>query len=186
MRNYTLIFILLFISLTGNCQDAKLKEIRASYSLGEKTKKLIEQNKFSELKSDFGQTAKLNTLISLIQSEKAKSGEYKLSSDIYFNPDINKYVYTIYSSKWIKTESDWGLNDYLYIVELIIEHNNSNNELRVTQRSILDQNSDLKKWWQSLMDSYNKPKFQRKKWADEYKLVPPPPPPPQTTEWFKK
>jgi len=66
----------------------------------------------------------------------------------------------------------------------MIEHNNSNNEPRVTRRRILNQNLDLKKWWQSLMDSYNKPKFQRKKWADEYKLVPPPPP--QTRVWFEK
>ncbi|WP_178989723.1 hypothetical protein [Winogradskyella schleiferi] len=99
MRNYTLTFIFLYISLTGNCQDAKLEEIRASYSLGEKTKKVIKQNKLSQLKYDLGQTDKTNILISLIQSEKAKSGEYKLSSDIYFNPVINKYVYTIYSYK---------------------------------------------------------------------------------------
>lgn len=186
MRNYKLIFIFLFLSLTGVCQNNKLKEIRESYSLGDNIKKLIDQNKLSELKSEFGQTDKTNTLISLIKNEKSKNGQYKLSSDIYFNPDLNKYVFTIYSSKWIKTESEWGLSDYLYIIELLIEHNDSTNKSSIIKRRILDQSSDLKKWWQSFMDSYNMPKFQRKKWSDEYKLVPPPPPPPQTTEWFKK
>lgn len=186
MKKQIFFFFFLQISLTTIGQDNKLKEILGSYNFGQKTKTLIEKNKLAELKSEFEQTENINSLISLIKSNNLKELEYELHSDIYFNPDLKKYVFTIYCSKWIKTNSDWGLNDYLFIIELLIHHNKSMNQFQITSRKILDQNSDLKKWWQSLMDTYKKPKFQRNKWAEMYDLVPPPPPPPQTTEWFKK
>lgn len=186
MRNIIFLSIFILTSISAICQESELANIRASYSLGENTKKLIEQNDLKEIQSEFGETDKVDNLIAAIKSEKFKSAAYKLDTDMYFNPDINKYVFAIYSSKWIRTESQWGLSDYLFVIELIIDNDGLNNKPKVIRRRIVVESSDLKKWWQSLMDSYHEPKFQRAIWAEKYKLFPPPPPPPQTTAWLNK
>lgn len=170
----------------GISQDITLEKIRASYSLGERIKKLIEQKDVAGLKAQLGETDQTKRLISLLQSEKSTNNAYKIFSDIYYNPDINKFVFTIYKSKWIKTESDWGLNDYAYVAEFAIPNNSLADTSEIKLKKASNQASDLKTWWRSLMRSYRLSKFQRKKWADNYGLVPPPPPPPQSTEWFSK
>ncbi|MFD2725097.1 hypothetical protein [Hyunsoonleella rubra] len=178
-------FLAFLVLSSGFSQEINPRVIGVCYSKGEKIKAMIEENNIFQLKKEFGQTKNLESLLASIKGRKSKNSSYGISSDIYYDPDSKKYIFTIYSSRWIKTESDWGLNDYRFVIELMIEYVESNNEATIHHRRILNQNSNLKRWWQSFIDSYNNSKFQRKKWADEYGLVPPPPPPPQTTEWFK-
>ena len=179
---FTFLTIIISFNLIG--QNPSKSDILTSYSIGNEIKELIEKSEIAELKAEFRQTDNINSLIELIQTEKFKSGVYSLNSDIYFNPGLNKFIFTIYSYKWIKTDSDWGLNDYLFVIELEIEHKSDTGSAKISNRHILNQNSDLKNWWRSLMLSYRNPKFLRDKWAADFKLVPPPPPPPQTIEWF--
>lgn len=182
---YLITYSLLFFSLiviSQNENNSKLNEIRACYSTGLDIKRQIEQGNFSQLKKlKLKESSRLDSLISI---EQDKTKEYEFHTDMYFNPDLNAYAFTIYNSKWIKTGSNWGLSEYLYVIELLIDFKETAKKPHIKSVKIILEELEIKKWWLSLMKTYKESKFLRKKWADKYGLIPPPPPPPEDEEWL--
>lgn len=164
-------------------QEITKETIVTAFAEGEKVAVAIEDNDLIAI-NNLLDTATARELTAFRESEKYESGEYKIFRDVFFYPPTNSYRLTIYASKWIETDSDWGLNDYLFVLELKVEYDVLNKAATITDHRLLDQDSDLKSWWRFFIGSYRDPGMLRDKWAKEFKLVPPPPPPPQTTDWF--
>ena len=157
-------------------QEPTQGEVALCYELGKKTLEHIQQQDENALQREFKQDKNLPTLLTALKSEKAKSGEYEIHWDVYYHADRKHCVFFIYAAKHIETESDWGLNDYLYIIEIDIQNKPSPNAPEIIQKRIVSSDTSRKKWWQSLMNSYNDPRYLREKWFKISKIPPPPPP----------
>ena len=176
---------LLIISSTLLAQEITKASILTAFAQGDEIAKLIEDSDLIGLNNSLDTTT-AREIIALVENETYTSGEYKVFRDIFFYPKTNSYRFTIYAAKWIETDSKWGLNDYLFILELQINYDHEVKTASVGDYILLDQNSDLKRWWRFFISSYRDPAMMRDRWAKDFKLVPPPPPPPQTTEWFEE
>jgi len=177
-----LLFGLLFGSFSTHGQTITKESILRSYALGDEIAVAIQNKDIVTLNKLLGSTADARALLALRQTEEASKETYDTRKDIYYHPDFESYIFTIHCARWIETDSDWGLNDYLYVLEMRIDFDAETNKALLIEQRLLQQKKDYRNWWHSLMASYNNPKFLRNQWAKDFNLVPPPPPPPDTQQ----
>ncbi|MEM7187177.1 MAG: hypothetical protein AAF466_11015 [Bacteroidota bacterium] len=182
--NKLILLLILFYSGIAACQEITEQAVQNALSLGAKVAEAIEENDLVLLNDRLSDTEVARTVNAFVESEDYKTGDYRLFKDIFYYPPHQAFRFTIYASKWIDNETDWGLNDYLFVLELRVDYDFETNEASIGDQRVLDKDSNLKGWWRFFMSSYRDPSFLRDQWAKDFGMVPPPPPPPQTTEWF--
>jgi hypothetical protein len=177
------ILLLIFISSVASGQTIDKQLIQQNYNKGLMVAELIDKSDTASLNEVFHDEDQIMELIKKNNSIDQAKDPLEPSTDIYYDPNSKCFVFTIYKGKPVNNGTEWGLYDYLYVVELLIDPENENDPFR---KSRIIPETEMKQWWQSLMESYKNKNNLRKEWADKYDLVPPPPPPPQTEQWFKK
>lgn len=121
-------------------------------------------------------TTTLNKLFRLV-----RENEDNLRMDLYYDYRIQNFVFTIYSGRSIKNNTEWGLFKYYFITTINFELK----KLEITKvKTITNNAQDKKVWWQNFMISYGIKEYLRKDWADNFGLIPPPPPPPESSSWL--
>ncbi|MEM7086895.1 MAG: hypothetical protein AAF489_11975 [Bacteroidota bacterium] len=156
-----------------------------TFQHGDQVAFAIENNEIVTLNTLLGDTQDARTLISLWKKGEDSEDKYDILKDIFYHPDIQSYIFTIHYAKWIKTDSDWGLNDYLFVLQLRIDFDSETQTAKIVAHHLFQNKKDIKNWWRFLMTTYNDPKFQRNQWYQDFGLVPPPPPPPEDPNWAK-
>ncbi|WP_378174796.1 hypothetical protein [Aquimarina sp. SS2-1] len=188
MKNIVL-FFLLFYCCTA-CNDNKLIQQKAVFSClekGESIAKLIKESNVKKLQKVFVDIPNLNYLIEVLEDEVMKHEKYTLSQpNIFYNPYGDEYIYTIYANKWIDNGTDWGLSDYLFVLQLAFKYDDNSQKVSVANNRILKDHAGFKKWWFSFIKSYTIKSCKREFWADSFGIIPPPPPPPAIEEWLSE
>lgn len=182
---YYFIILCCFWGVTSFGQTITKETILRTYAQGEEVAVAIQNKDIVTLNRLLRFTEDARNLVSLRKTEESSEVVYDTRKDIYYHPDIQSYIFTIHCAKWIKTDSDWGLNDYLYVLEMRLDFDSKTNTVKVVEYHLLQNKKDFRNWWRSFMESYNNPKFLRTQWSKDFNLVPPPPPPPGDTQWFK-
>jgi hypothetical protein len=180
-----LILFLCSGSFSAYGQTITKESILRTFAQGDEVAVAILEKDIVTLNKLLGNTEDARSLLSLRKTEEASEEKYNTRKDIYYHPDIESYIFTIHCAQWIKTDSDWGLNDYLYVLEMRLNFDPETETAEIAEYHLLQNKKDLKNWWRSLMASYNHPKFLRNQWAKDFNLVPPPPPPPGYVKWLK-
>ena len=183
LGSIVLLFCCCTISIYG--QTITKETIVRTYALGDEIAVAIQNKDLVTLNKLLGSTEDTRALMSLRKTEASSEKEYNTRKDIYYHPDIESYIFTIHCANWIKTDSDWGLNDYLYVLEMRLDYDSEIKTAAVVEYHLLQHKKDFRNWWRSLMESYNNPKFLRTQWYTDFNLVPPPPPPPGDSKWLK-
>lgn len=179
------ILFLLYCSFSAHGQIITKESILRTYALGDEVAVAIQQKDIVTLNRLLGSTEDARLLLSLKNTQEASEEKYNTLKSIYYHPDIESYIFTIHSARWIKTDSDWGLNDYLYALEMRLDYDPETKTVEVIAYHLIQHKKGFKNWWRSFMASYNDPKFLRHQWSKDFNLVPPPPPPPGDTKWLK-
>ncbi len=145
----------------------------------------IESKDIKRVKASLSNSVNSDFLIDLLKEQHKLLDENNLIWDFYYNYQNDKIIFVIYSGSSIKDGSKWGLYNYLFITEIMMEYNNSNNSVKISKIRTLRGSQDLKDWWRHYMYTYNSEKHERKIWREKYDFPPPPPPPPpKSKDWF--
>ncbi|WP_108804403.1 hypothetical protein [Aquimarina sp. Aq107] len=172
------------VSCTRN-DEAERIALFACLEKGETISKLISSSKVKKISKAFTNTPNIDYLVEIMDEEVMKHESYILNGpNIFYNPYGDEYIYTIYASKWIDNGTDWGLNDYLFVIQLAFKYDEDSKKISVENSRILKDHIGFKKWWYSFMRSYNEKGCRRNLWAETYNLIPPPPPPPTIEDWI--
>jgi len=183
LYSFTVLFCFCAISIYG--QTITKETIIRTYTLGDEIAIAIQEKDIVSLNNLLGNTEDARALVSLRKTEESSKAQFNTGKDIYYHPDIESYIFTIHCANWVKTDSDWGLNDYLYVLEIRLDYDSETETAELVEYHLLQHTKDFRNWWRSFMESYNNPKFLRTQWSTDFNLVPPPPPPPGDTKWFK-
>lgn len=185
MRKSILIFLtIVFGSFIASSQTFDKKTILTKYLIGKAVVDWIKESDVDALGREFSNCPNLNGFVKIIKDKRHNADSLVMTPSIYYSPNDKAFVFTISAGKFINNGTDWGLFDYLFVIELRI--NSKVGEDVVTKRTIfVDDEIKLKSWWISFMQSYNNKECLRDEWADKFGLVPPPPPPPKRISWLK-
>ena len=141
----------------------------------------IREARTKDLPPSIQEDSLCQNMLTFMTSDWSKNPRTRLTPDLYFDPRDSSFVRTIYAGDWISNGTEWGLYKYHFIIETRI----GLDELRKPTRCLdVEDQDEMRTWWQSYMDSYNDPKYHRKHWASAYSFIPPPPPPPVLSEWL--
>jgi len=185
MKNLS-ILILLFSAVFGFGQEISKSDILKIFRTGDQIRYNLENYRNGKETYGFTNSEHKIKLKEFLKDEKFNNIDYEILPNMYFDPATGYYIFSIICAKKIENESDWGLNDYVFIYEIKMDFNKTNKEATIIQSKVYDNNSDLKSWWQGFMDTYMEDKYLRNKWGKELGFIPPPPPPPQSVDWFEK
>ncbi|MDH7445625.1 hypothetical protein [Aquimarina sp. 2201CG14-23] len=184
IKNIVKLFVLLILMQSCNRGNADKKAVFASLEKGEAISKLIKDSNTEKLKKVFVNIPNIEYLLEIVEDDIIRHEQYELSQpNIFYNPYGDEYIYTVYANKWIDNNTEWGLSDYLFVLQLAFTYDDSSNKVTAVKQRILKDHVGFKKWWYSFMRSYTEKTCRRDEWADMYGLVPPPPPPPATEDW---
>ena len=186
VMKYSLTILFIFCTIVLSGQNVNKDDLLICFRTGDEIRYNLERQVNNDVFLPFKESNSINRLREHLESNKFQSGEYNLQSSMHFVPTTKKFIVSVICAKWIKTNTDWGLNDYLFIFELHIDYNKALKSAKIVNHRLYDKNSNLKEWWQQHMNTYKQDKYGRSVWGKERKFVPPPPPPPETEDWFYK
>ncbi|WP_299435977.1 hypothetical protein [uncultured Aquimarina sp.] len=182
------IFRLLFaLALITSCSKgtSDQKALFICLEKGQAIGKLIKESNTKKLSRVFDNVPNVDYLIEILEDNTMKHEKYVLNGpNIFYNPYGDEYIYTIFASKWIDNNTEWGLNDYLFVLQLAFKYDEVSKKVSVEKNRVLKDHAGFKTWWYSFMRSYKEKSCRRKVWADLYGIVPPPPPPPVVEDWI--
>lgn len=185
MKKSILIASLLFLfSLSSISQEYSKQDILNCFWIGDEIRARFSNNDYYFLSSKFGKSRSINRLEELLVSEKYQSGEYDLLSNMYYDRDLELYIFNLICAKWIKNDTDWGLYDYLFVFSIQIDYDINTRTGSVENHKLISTNENLRSWWRHLMLTYRQEAYLRDFWAKKYSFIPPPPPPPASKEWY--
>ncbi|WP_027391289.1 hypothetical protein [Aquimarina latercula] len=182
-----LVVILIVVVSCARSDEGERRALFACLEKGKTISKLIMSSKAKKINKTFTNTPNVDYLVEIMDEEVMKHEKYMLSHpNIFYNPYGDEYIYTIYASKWIDNGTDWGLNDYLFVIQLAFKYDEDSKKISVENSRILKDHIGFKKWWYSFMRSYKEQACRRNLWAETYNLIPPSPPPPAIEDWISK
>ncbi len=184
LRYNLLFFALLPTFLLGQLPDRE--DILQGYYVGHKAFEAIQILDNQLIEDYYKDTSNLSFLVQGIESGRFQEDSLKISKDIMYNRETGHFEFLVFGGNYLPSDDEWGLFDYHFVVQIEIDLKLKERKDQILKTSIIKGTDmdDLKKWWQSYMDSYKDPKFAKKEIADKYGLIPPPPPPPETEDWF--
>jgi len=173
---YIITAYLIFFPFILKAQEVNKNAILNSYKNGSYVKDFIDDSMYSKLTTWFSNNEELEIIM---QRNKNADKSYNIYTDLYYCHKNQCFLFTLIKGKHIPDDTEWGLFDYLFVIEIQMDLENQKYK---SVKFVND--SEMKMWWQSLMDSYRNKANKRQEWAEKYNLVPPPPLPPQKKEWM--
>lgn len=164
------------------------ENILDGYYIGHKVFEAIETNNHDLIGLYFSDTTNIKVVQEVLNSaETSAQGEVNITKDVMYNQQSKKFEFVVYAGKYVPTKDEWGLFDYLFVIQMEIDLSQNEIENQVLNALIIDgaDMSKLKIWWRNYMETYRQKEiYAKKEIADNYGLVPPPPPPPESEDWF--
>jgi len=189
--NKYLIILMIILGIWNQPLTAQIPEkekIMDGYYIGHKVYEAIEMNNYDLIAKYYSDTTSLKAVQEILNSKEAFiQQEIKITKDVMYNQNSKKFEFVVYAGKYIPTNDEWGLYDYLFIIQMEIDLSKKEREKQVQNTQIIDGKDlgKLKIWWRNYLQTYSQNEiYAKKEIAEKYGLVPPPPPPPESKDWF--
>lgn len=171
-----------------SAQIPEKEQIMDGYYVGHKVFETIETNNYDLIGKYFLDTTNIKDVQEVLNSKETSiQQEIKITKDVMYNQQSKKFEFIVYAGKYITTNDNWGLYDYLFVIQMEIDLSKKGRENQVLNTLIIggEDLSKLKIWWRNYMETYRQKEiYAKKEISDKYGLVPPPPPPPESKDWF--